>query len=257
MSLDFSKKLFLETNSRQIFTYAENLSGAYELEITDKAPVDICLCLTEKGLCLRNFAKKMPDLWFDFTQAKLLHRLDAKRVEHEILLKAARLKNEPINLIVDATLGVGIDAILLTNICERLIGFEQNFYIFLLLTDAIYRAKSANVLSAQLEKLDIRWANSTIELPKLPEKPEVIYLDPMFDDLSTKSQARKNINFMRKVLKSNSLNLTEKSQQLIETSLDVALKKVVAKRQIRASQDKRTTYQIKGKNIRFDVYFTG
>lgn len=257
MSLNFSKKLFLEANSRQIFTYAENLSGAYGLEITTKAPVDICLCLTEKGLCLRNFAEKMPDLWFDFTQPKLLHRLDAKRVEHEILLKAVKLKNQPINLIVDATLGIGIDAILLTNICERLIGFEQNFYIFLLLTDAIYRAKNANLLSANLEKLELRWANSSLELPNLPEKPEIIYLDPMFEDLSTKSQARKNINFMRKILKSNSADLIKNSQQLLERSLDVALKKVVVKRQVRATQDKRTTYQIKGKNIRFDVYFTG
>lgn len=269
---DLPKKLYLDFGSD--FKYAENLNGAYGLEVVEianlgqnpqQAPFGFGLTLTQAGLCLRNFSKKAPDLFFDLTQPKLLYRLDTKRVFQETLLKAVRIKKSAINFLVDATLGTGIDALLLTNIAEKVLGFEENFYIYLLLKDAIYRAQKADILRAELEKLEIRNANSTQALQELNNSPEVIYLDPMFSDLNTKSQPKKNMNFMREILHSNLENTanadeemqTEKTTQLLQTARKIASEKVVIKRPLRAKQDKQTTYQIKGKSIRFDVYFSG
>lgn len=245
-------KIYLEKNSD--FKYGENLSGAYGLQILDKAPVDICLTLCENYLCVRDFSAKKPDSFFDFNNPKILYRLDKKRAQNELLIKAARLKNSHINLIVDATLGTGLDALLLTNISEKVLGFEENLLVFLLLQDAIYRAKKLGILNSELEKLQIENVNSQTELLNLKQMPEIIYLDPMFSDLNTKSQPKKNMQFLRGLLAESLETKKNNFELLLKSARKSSLEKVVVKKPLRAKADKNINYQLKGKNTRFDVY---
>lgn len=127
------------------------------------------LSLAEDGRLLRG----------DF--AKILPRLIPNNLNHELLVKAARLKGVPGPLTAaDATAGLGEDAILLAAAGFHVHLYERNPVIALLLYDALRRGMKHPDLAPVIERMELHTEDSIATLPQLTPAPDIIVLDPMF-----------------------------------------------------------------------------
>ena len=128
------------------------------------------LVLTDERMQLR------PDLM------RMLPRLKLGKLQGELLVKAARIKGvegEPIA--IDATAGLGEDALLLAASGYRVILFERDPVIAALLADALERAAEQPQLAPHVARMELRQKDSIPYLRALePGSIDLVYLDPMF-----------------------------------------------------------------------------
>ena len=150
------------------------------------------------------------------------------------------------NSIIDATAGFGKDSLILSSLTERLTLIERTPWVFSLLEEGIGKFKK-EIPSLQGVKL-IR-ADSKKYLNDLNEKPDAIYLDPMFEKVS-KSKAKKNLQALRELTKPT------KGEELLKISLTKAANRVVVKRhkKSRYLSGLKPTFSLSGRVIRYDVY---
>jgi len=150
------------------------------------------------------------------------------------------------SLIVDATAGLGKDALVLSSLVDRLIVIEEVPWICALLEDGLNRSRD---LIPNLSKVQVACSESNEYLLNLKLKPEAIYIDPMFEGTG-KSKAKKEVQFLREL--TNQTN----GEQLLEVALKKAKNRVVVKRHIKHKYlaGLKPTFSLKGRIIRYDVY---
>lgn len=185
-------------------------------------------------------------LYIDFLDNKLQYRILNNRKKDEALIKAIGKKNDNDLVVVDATAGLGRDAFILYAYDYRVIMFENNPVIALLLQDAISR------IDVDQERFSLYHVPSITELSEDELDIDVIYLDPMYPDKNKSSLVKKDMQFLQKIvveIENNDVILFRQAQQL-------AKKKVVVKRPNYADHIdyKKPSYMIKSKKHRFDVY---
>ena len=150
------------------------------------------------------------------------------------------------SLFIDATAGLGKDALLFSSFVDKLILIERVPWIHALLEDGL---KRQNKLIPSLKKIEIVCSDSKDYLLKLRSNPDAIYLDPMFENMG-KSKAKREVQALRELVVENS------SEELLEISLKKAKNRVIVKRHRKAQSlaGIEPTYSLKGKTIRYDVY---
>lgn len=198
----------------------------------------------------------------------------------------------PRPLAIDATAGLGSDSFLLAAAGFSVHMFEQDPLIAALLQDGLKRAqkdsklfpivshmhlhkqdsiaalKQAGNRFAQTENgpkqkvstafapdatepLDSRSSLTESSTSLLPGKPDVIYLDPMFP-ARTKSAAVKKKFQLIHLLE----HPCENEEELLEAAIAFKPHKVVVKRMLKGPYlaNKKPSYSLKGKSIRYDCY---
>jgi len=150
------------------------------------------------------------------------------------------------SLLIDATAGLGKDALLLSSLVDRLILIERVPWIYALLEDGLKRQSE---LIPSLKKIEVICSDSKDYLSKLNSNPDVIYLDPMFENTG-KSKAKREVQALRELVNESSC------KKLLEISLKKAKNRVIVKRHRKAQNlsGLKPTYSLKGKIIRYDVY---
>lgn len=237
------------------------------------------LMQTEDGLALVGDGM---ELHGDFT--RLLPRLKKNRLSQELLVKAARIKGVEHPFVVDATAGLGEDSLLLAGAGFKVLMCESDSVIAALLRDTLERAAKNQQLSdivSRMELIEMDSIGVLTELSSAPRlsasevsavpvmtgsetnvlanlaafeadmAPDVVYLDPMFP-ARTKSAAVKKKFQLLHYLEAPCSN----QEELLEAALAVHPKKVVVKRPAKGPYlaDKKPSYSITGKAVRFDVY---
>jgi len=190
-------------------------------------------------------------LRIDFLEPQWLRRL--KKVQHEtqLIKRAVGIRPGQEILIWDATAGLGRDALLLASLGYRVIATERSPIIFELLREAYDRGRQSPDLKEILSRLQFVFGDSKELLPKLreSERPDVIYLDPMYPASKKSAQPRKDMQILRKVLGPDN-NLDE----LFEIAQRTTQRKVILKSSPRTALRFNPKYSIESKSVRFDVY---
>ena len=157
--------------------------------------------------------------------------------------------------VVDATAGLGRDAFVLAGLGCHVMALERSPAACALLEDGLLRAsQSARApIRRAAERIELRHVDAREALLTMTTPPPgVIYLDPMYADLSRTALAGKEMRVLRELVGDD-----DDAIDLFAVSRAVALRRVVVKRHPRAAPlGPDPDFNCKGKLARFDVYLT-
>lgn len=184
---------------------------------------------------------------------RLLPRLHPTRVHRELLVRAAKLRHhagEPLAL--DATAGLGEDALVLAAAGFRVDMYESNPLIAALLADGLERARNLPELAAICARMQLFEADSIAAMrERAPARPmpDVVLLDPMFPPRKKSALVKKKLQL---------LQLVEcpcpDEAALLEAALALAPRKIVVKRPLKGPPlaGLAPAYSLTGRAVRFD-----
>lgn len=150
--------------------------------------------------------------------------------------------------VVDATAGLGGDTVLLARMGYTVLALERNPVVSALLEDGVARISAAcNWIS-----IGHCYGDARVRLAGMIERPDAVYLDPMFPEGRKKSvKTARPLRILRELAGDDA-----DAEELLSASLDSALKRVVVKRPHFAEPLRREglTGQVSGKLVRYDIY---
>ncbi len=129
---------------------------------------------------------------------------------------------------------------------------EHHPVIAALLKDGLERGYKDEKIGFWLKKrLHLIFNNSLNMLNLSILQPDVIYLDPMYPTNKKKSLPKKNMQFLRKLIKKN-----DESKNLLHVARKFAKKRIVVKRPSYANpiSNDKVDFIISNKHHRFDIY---
>ena len=162
------------------------------------------------------------------------------------LAKAIGYKDQEKIRVLDVTAGWGQDAFLMARLGCQVIAIESHPLVFAFLIDAISKKdlKRPNSLEFILDN-----SLNYLKNIKDEDKPDVIYIDPMFKD--KKSLSRKPLKILE-----NLVGETKDADDLFQLSLTKAMKRVVVKRH-RLEKPKSNATRLctfSGRSVCYDVF---
>ena len=221
-----------------------------ELDIPLIEPSDsqdgLALMFSDNHLELRQAGSKMKGVWCDFQNGGFGHRLHGLNPSRELLLRAIGVKTPGLT-VIDATAGLGRDSALMALAGCRVTALERSPIIAALLRDGIDRA------GAPLADLKLVRTDALEFLAAIPaaDRPQVIYLDPMFPHRTKSALVCKEMRLTRLITGDDA-----EANQLLELARTKALGRIVVKRPLRAPtlSSAKPAFDYRGKAVRFDVY---
>ena len=197
-------------------------------------------------------------IYADFHGASATYRRKKGGGRRQMIAKAVGVKGGMCPTVLDATAGLGKDAFVLASLGCRVTLLERSPVVYALLEDAIERARQFGA-AEDLELLKILERMNSMNADALDymnaesaeERPDVVYLDPMFPQRTKSAQVKKEMQVFHLLIGAD-----EDSGHLLEAALKFARKRVVVKRPRIAPvlSDSKPSYQLEGKRNRFDVY---
>lgn len=246
--------LTITTFSKELEATARGIAVRWELEFEPEKSTGLNLVLDSQKLALQDLDdKKMGAVYVDFASDSANYRRKAGSIKNEAVAKALGLKgNEPCK-IVDATAGLGRDAFVLASLGAKVTMLERNPMVAALLEDGLNRALQEPTLSHWLhDRLILKHgAGATLLQTWDDEKPDAIYLDPMFPHKKKSALVKKEMRLFQALLGPD-----DDADLLLKPALSLAKKRVVVKRPDYAPflAGIEPSMQIKSKKHRFDVY---
>ncbi|MCR5800331.1 MAG: class I SAM-dependent methyltransferase [Lachnospiraceae bacterium] len=181
--------------------------------------------------------------------ASMLPRLKTGNMQHELLVKAVRIKG-CIPKVMDATAGMGEDSLILAAAGFDVTMYEYNPIIAALLADAMKRAVNDTQLCNIVSRMHLNCADSTEAMKNSGGAYDVILLDPMFPDRKKSALVKKKFQILHDVERP-----CLHERELLEAALMAKAKKTVIKRPVKGAYlaGIKPDYSLAGKVIRFDV----
>ncbi|MCL2458507.1 MAG: class I SAM-dependent methyltransferase [Desulfobulbus sp.] len=169
----------------------------------------------------------------------------------ELLAQAAKVRGCGQPLVIDATAGLGRDGFLLAAAGCRVQMIELHPVVAALLADGLERARNSPALAATAGRIELTVGDAREHLPRLPEPPDVVFLDPMFPERTKAALVGQELRLLRLLDQKNS-----DPEELLPVALAVSARKVVVKRPLKAAAlaALAPSYTRRGKAVRFDVY---
>lgn len=206
---------------------------------------DLLLYIGKEGLSLKSGGQTMR---CDLT--RMIPRLKPTNLSQELLIRAAKIKNAHHALTaVDATAGLGEDSLLLAAAGFSVTLYERNPIIALLLKDALNQALKVPELTDIVKRMSVCEADSIAELPRLAERPDVVYLDPMFPAKYKNALTKKKFQILHHL----ELPCTDE-ELLLQAAMQAKPHKIVIKRPLKGAflGNRKPDYSLKGKAVRYD-----
>lgn len=196
------------------------------------------LSLMDKGCILRG----------DFT--KMLPRLIPNNLNHELLIKAAKLKGVPGPLTaVDATAGLGEDAFLLAGAGFQVHLYERDSIVAALLYDALRRGAENPDLAPILARMELHMEDSITALPQMVPSPDIVVLDPMFPQRQKSGLIKKKFQLLQQ-LEQPCMD----EYPLLNAAFSCCPRRIIIKRPLKGPYlaGRKPSYTLKGNSIRYD-----
>ncbi|MCG3182285.1 MAG: Ribosomal RNA small subunit methyltransferase J [Planctomycetes bacterium] len=178
-------------------------------------------------------------LCVDFDSVDAERRRDAGR--QLPLARAVGVKGDARPRVLDATAGLGRDAYTLAALGCEVTAVERSPLIAALLRDGLERA------ACEL-RLVVGDACDYMAGLDESERPDVVYLDPMFPERRKSAAVKKEMRYMQELLG------PDDADALFAAALKCAKQRVVVKRPAHAPQLAKPNHTLEGKTVRFDVY---
>jgi len=216
-------------------------------------PGDLLL-LTDEGLTLVPADdKRAGRIRIDFASGRMAHRRLYGGGRGQPLAKAVGLKKGRNPEVLDATAGLGRDGFVLATLGCRVRMVERSPIIWALLEDALERARREPQLAEILSRISLQQADSQACLEALSndERPQVIYLDPMYPHRKKSALVKKEMRIFRQLVGDD-----PDAGSLLRVARERALNRVVVKRPAKAPylDDITPSFSIESPNTRYDVH---
>jgi 16S rRNA (guanine1516-N2)-methyltransferase len=217
---------------------------------------DFVLSFTQGRLELQQLGNDAPGaVYVDFEGGKLAHRRKHGGGKGQPLAKAVGLKKSKTPFVLDATAGLGRDAYVLACLGCKVKLIEQSRVIAALLRDALNRAIHSPELAPIIEHMSLVVGDAIHLMADLSDKdkPDVVYLDPMYPKRDKSALVKKEMQILQTLIGDSG-----DSEKLLSAALGCARQRVVVKRPASAPplEGPTPTMTIHSKNTRYDVYLT-
>ncbi len=244
-----SHSLIVFADSGADIQTAELLAKRLRIDMTkdksDAEQVELMLRLDADGLSLVSGELVLRG---DFT--RMLLRIRLANLQRELLVKASKIKNADHTLTaIDATAGLGEDALLLAAAGFSVQLYEYDPVIAALLRDALRRAAEMPELTEIVGRMQLFEEDSLTALPELTASPDVILLDPMFPERQKSALIKKKFQLLQKLERP-----CADESDLINAAIAAHPRKIVIKRPLKGPYlaGRKPSYSLKGKAIRYD-----
>jgi len=197
---------------------------------------------------------KLGALAVDFLSDSMRHRRRHGLSKNQIFAKAIGVGHRPGRTVVDATAGLGTDAFMLACMDCKVVAVERSPVAYELLEDGYRRALDDEEIGTWLpDYLRLARGEASAYLGALSEdeRPDVVYLDPMYPEIEGKSALpKKEMQLFRKLIGPDA-----DSGRVLELAREVARDRVVVKRPNEAGPlAPGATRSFEGKTARYDMY---
>ena len=219
------------------------------------------LVLSDNGLSLRNAdTPKNGDVRVDFLSSALEYRRAKGGGKSELLVKAIGIKGSQDYRVIDATAGLGTDSFVLASNGCTVTMLERSALVAALLADALARLQFNAPDHELCQRLHLSRGDSVAQLSDWAcesesdfQRPEAIYLDPMFPHRKKSALVKKEMQALQQLL-----GVDPDADNLLEPALALATKRVVVKRPASAPflAERKPNLSMSSKKHRFDIYFT-
>ena len=181
----------------------------------------------------------------------LIPRIRQDRLHRELLVRAARVRGATSPVAVDATAGLGEDALLLAAAGFAVTLFERDHVIAALLRDALRRAQEVPQLARVVERMELIEGDSVRGLRELGFVPDVVILDPMFPQRKKSAAVKKKLQLIQQLERP-----CTNEGELLRAALEARPRKVVVKRPAKGPclAGVEPSHTVAGKAVRYDVY---
>ena len=216
-------------------------------------PAPFALVLTDTRLELRKLDEpKLGAVYVDFVDGAVAHRRKFGGGRGQSIAKAVGLKFGAMPTVVDATAGLGRDAFVLASLGCKVTLIERSPVVAALLQDGLTRAGQDPEIGPWVrERMQLQQGPAVETLLALTERPEVIYLDPMFPHKQKSALVKKEMRVFQSLVGPDL-----DADALLPAALQMADKRVVVKRPDYAGwlNEHKPSMAIETKSNRFDVY---
>ncbi len=221
---------------------SKELIENYNLKLADKG---LALIQTDEGLSLSSGELS---IMADFRE--MLPRLKKSNLEREMLVKAARIKGQPMpQTLIDATAGFGEDSLILAAAGFQVRLYEMDEIIAVLLQDCMERALEIPELKDAVGRMTLVCDDSVKAMKELDYKPDIVLLDPMFPERQKSALIKKKFQLLQKLESPCSME-----EELLEAAEAAQSKRIVIKRPLKGPYlaGRKPSYSLEGKAIRYD-----
>jgi 16S rRNA (guanine1516-N2)-methyltransferase len=189
----------------------------------------------------------------DFIHGQIGHRRKFGGGRGQPLARAVGLAHGENPRIIDATGGLGQDALVMADLGGSVTIIERSPIIAELLLDGLQRARAHSGDCGFTERMQIICADSREYLRQLPpaERPAVVYLDPMYPHRDKSALVKKEMRVLRKLVGDD-----HDAADLLDQALQTATRRVVVKRPRMAPplDGLAPGSDIASPNTRYDLY---
>lgn len=209
------------------------------------------------GLALQQTGRKAPGpVRVDFLGGAVEHRRKFGGGKGQMIAKAAGIKAGVYPQVLDLTAGLGRDGFVLANLGCRVTLVERSAVVALLLEDGLVRGRARaeeSLLIEALRRIELIQAEGRDYLARLEDqqRPDVIYLDPMFPERGKTAQVKKEMQAFHQLVGKD-----EDAAELLAAALENARYRVLVKRPRKAPPltGRPPSYELSGKSSRYDIY---
>ncbi|MCP3679188.1 MAG: class I SAM-dependent methyltransferase [Gammaproteobacteria bacterium] len=212
---------------------------------------------------ITNVANSKPSQWqqlsryIDFLSPQNRYRCRHASRKNALLARAIGIKAGNRPLAIDATAGFGSDAQLIAALGCRVVMLERCSSLAELLRQALANAKDDAEMGETAARMRLIEVDSITFLKnrRYEEKPDVIYLDPMFPPRKKTALVKKSLQTLQTLLGGETTDAAE----LLQAAIDCAPKRVVVKRPLSAAALDASivpSLTMKGRSCRFDIYLS-
>lgn len=196
---------------------------------------------------------KFTPFYIDFLSGKLRYRGNEASLKREMLARALGKKPKDGARIVDATAGLGRDSFILAKLGFNVILLERSAILHALLQDAMHHAANDPETQPIIARMQLIHADAKDWLQQLPadDRPDIIYIDPMFPARQKSASVKKEMVILQQLLGAESDN-----DALLNVALACSKQRVVVKRPrlAPALTNQPRAFSLTGKSCRFDIY---
>lgn len=210
-----------------------------------------CLMKTDHHIELQDLDSGSSGLYVDFVGGRLGYRRLHGGGVGQAVAKAVFSKSRERPLVYDATAGLGRDAFVLASLGCKVVMFERNPVVRVLLEDGLRRGYEDSEIGELLRRnLVLSPHLSILELPD--EKCcDVVYLDPMYPEKKGSALVKKDMQIFHSLI-----GRDDDADDLLPKSLHIARGRVAVKRPRGAPyiNNLKTDNCIETRSHRFDLY---
>lgn len=255
----------ITASDNNLMEQAQALAKQWGFSFSETPTDPFFLQLTPEHLQLLQSDKHSPGpIYIDFSSGSIAHRRLFGGGKGQTIAKAVGLNKDSSPLILDATAGMGKDAFVFASLGATVILMERSPVSAALLTDALHRALMDETISEIIQRMRFIYGDARkLTLPEsnkdlskkntisLEERPDVIYLDPMFPHRKKSAQVKKEMLAFQHLIGDDN-----DSHELLDVCRQLAKKRIVVKRPIKAPylDNQKPSLSMNMKKHRFDIY---